>query len=219
MKRCSKCGEEKPREEFYADKRAKDGLFSSCKVCFRETDKASYRKHHKKRLEYQAKYRAENPKKIAERNKRWMNNNPEKRAAIKKRSDMKRREAISQYNAEYYERTREAQLKRAAEYLSQNREAIYARRDPKKHAEYGRKRRAMLLAVYVAPVDEDEVIQRYLGRCGICDLPAKGPIEFDHIIPLARGGTHEPDNVQLTHRLCNRKKWARVNYVPESNAA
>lgn len=34
-KRCSKCGEDKPLEEFYADHSMKDGLWSSCKVCVR----------------------------------------------------------------------------------------------------------------------------------------------------------------------------------------
>jgi hypothetical protein len=33
MKVCSKCRVEKPKGEFYAHKRGKDGLFSDCKVC------------------------------------------------------------------------------------------------------------------------------------------------------------------------------------------
>ena len=33
MKRCTQCGEEKPRSEFYARASAKDGRRSSCRVC------------------------------------------------------------------------------------------------------------------------------------------------------------------------------------------
>jgi len=34
LKRCSKCGEEKPVSEFYRDARARDGLKSRCKECY-----------------------------------------------------------------------------------------------------------------------------------------------------------------------------------------
>lgn len=40
---------------------------------------------------------------------------------------------------------------------------------------------------------------------------------LDHIVPLARGGHHEPDNVQLACHSCNSQKWATVD--PELLAA
>ena len=57
-------------------------------------------------------------------------------------------------------------------------------------------------------------IRRTKPDCGICHepidytLPHLDPGEFviDHIIPLARGGTDELDNVQAAHRHCNRMK-------------
>ncbi len=36
---------------------------------------------------------------------------------------------------------------------------------------------------------------------------------IDHIIPLSRGGVHSWDNVRLAHRICNSKKWARVDII------
>ena len=40
MKTCSKCGIEKPFEDYFKDKRAKDGSYSHCKECNRlETKK------------------------------------------------------------------------------------------------------------------------------------------------------------------------------------
>jgi len=47
---CSKCKEELDVSEFYKDKRAKDGLYSSCKKCQREYGKNNYEKYVK---EYQ----------------------------------------------------------------------------------------------------------------------------------------------------------------------
>lgn len=36
-------------------------------------------------------------------------------------------------------------------------------------------------------------------------------MSVDHIVPLARGGSHSADNVQSAHLLCNLRKGARVN--------
>jgi 5-methylcytosine-specific restriction endonuclease McrA len=33
-------------------------------------------------------------------------------------------------------------------------------------------------------------------------------MQLDHIVPLARGGTHEPRNVQVSHARCNNRKYS-----------
>jgi tellurite resistance protein len=48
------------------------------------------------------------------------------------------------------------------------------------------------------------VWQRYGGRCSECGATAY--LEFDHIIPVARGGSNTDSNVQLLCRMCNLKK-------------
>jgi 5-methylcytosine-specific restriction endonuclease McrA len=45
MKRCSKCGEEKPRTEFHKDNRAPDRLCCHCKVCVRGAALARMRRY------------------------------------------------------------------------------------------------------------------------------------------------------------------------------
>lgn len=50
--------------------------------------------------------------------------------------------------------------------------------------------------------------------CGICGQPVDKTLKYpdpmsptvDHIIPCARGGSDELDNLQLAHRYCNRNK-------------
>nr|DAK34105.1 MAG TPA: HNH endonuclease [Caudoviricetes sp.] len=72
--------------------------------------------------------------------------------------------------------------------------------------------------------------------CGICGrevdktLPAGSPMspELDEIIPVSRGGSpYDIDNLQLTHRICNRRKGAKmpgddladdINPTPNSRA-
>lgn len=55
--------------------------------------------------------------------------------------------------------------------------------------------------------------------CGVCGrevdktLAAGSPLspELDEIIPIARGGSaYDIDNLQLTHRVCNRRKGTKV---------
>lgn len=211
MKVCTKCGEEKPLEEFHVDRRGKDGRQAQCKPCKLAAGRTSYRKHREKKLAYQRQYRAENPEKRAATLGDWERRNPENYKERKRRYRKRHPEKIKAENAAYYRANRERILAQKTKYREQNREAIYARRDREKHAEGVRRRRARKLDAYVAPVSDSAIIQRDRGRCGICGKPIMGDLEIDHIVPLAKGGTHEPDNVQLAHRRCNRKKHIQVS--------
>jgi len=69
----------------------------------------------------------------------------------------------------------------------------------------------------VSPVS-DEVrarVRDHAGdRCGYCHSPQKyvlGPLEIDHIIPQARGGADDEDNLWLACRLCNSFKGAQTH--------
>lgn len=35
-------------------------------------------------------------------------------------------------------------------------------------------------------------------------------LEIDHVVPESKGGSHDPDNLQLLCRPCNRRKAAKV---------
>ena len=48
------------------------------------------------------------------------------------------------------------------------------------------------------------VWQRYGGRCAEC--AATDYLEYDHIIPVAKGGSNSDNNIQLLCRRCNLKK-------------
>lgn len=114
MKSCSRCGEEKGLEEFYKDRRARDGRKSECIACqsprdraysktpkaianarargkryrernakkLKEIRRASYRRHHEKRLAGMAKWRAENPEKAKASKRRWAKANRQRKLEL-----------------------------------------------------------------------------------------------------------------------------------------
>jgi hypothetical protein len=52
------------------------------------------------------------------------------------------------------------------------------------------------------------VWQRDQGRCVRCG--SKERLEYDHIIPIAKGGSNTARNIQLLCEKCNRSKGAKI---------
>lgn len=74
------------------------------------------------------------------------------------------------------------------------------------------RRRASLRNTSVGCIDWEQIILKAQGRCAICGsvITVDDATHFDHIVPLARGGSHTNDNLQWVHARCNLKKGARV---------
>jgi hypothetical protein len=60
LKRCYKCGIEKPKSEFYKDKTTRDGLSNKCKSCSSITNREWRTKHKEHLLEYRKDWREHN---------------------------------------------------------------------------------------------------------------------------------------------------------------
>ncbi|MCE9553188.1 MAG: HNH endonuclease [Planctomycetes bacterium] len=61
---------------------------------------------------------------------------------------------------------------------------------------------------YIPPVVKIAVWRRDEGRCTLCKSREK--LEYDHIIPIAKGGSNTERNVQLLCEPCNRAKSAHI---------
>ncbi len=89
--------------------------------------------------------------------------------------------------------------------------ANWRAKNPDKSKEATHRYRTRKLNAYVAPVDFEEIYQRDNGLCKICgQLVERSKATLDHIIPLSKGGTHEPSNVQIAHGPCNSSKGAKL---------
>lgn len=113
--------------------------------------------------------------------------NPERKRA----TDKAWRESHSEYLAGYY--------------------LAWARANPDKMASKAHKRRAAKLGFteHFTPRDVQEIFILQRGRCALCCKRLKTIEARDHIIALAKGGSNDRRNIQLTHKSCNSKKGAR----------
>jgi 5-methylcytosine-specific restriction endonuclease McrA len=92
----------------------------------------------------------------------------------------------------------------------------FVRRDyaahPEKYLERRARRRARERNTSdVERIDYQRILDESQGMCGICHgALGDARFHFDHIIPLAMGGTHTTGNIQIAHSACNLKKGARL---------
>jgi 5-methylcytosine-specific restriction endonuclease McrA len=72
-------------------------------------------------------------------------------------------------------------------------------------------RRASKLGIGDRRITVGYLLQRDGWQCGICHkrIRRRKDASLDHIVPLARGGTHDLANVQVTHLFCNYSKGDR----------
>lgn len=153
-----------------------------------------YEANREKLTAYRRAYYEANPEKAREAVRAHRAANPEKVAA-------------------YHRTFREANPEKMAA-----RDRAWQKANPEKVRERNARQRARKLDAYVAPVDHKAIYKRDDYTCQLCGKKVEMGKEFphpmspsiDHILPLSKGGTHEPDNCQLAHLRCNTKKGNRV---------
>jgi 5-methylcytosine-specific restriction endonuclease McrA len=183
IKLCTKCREEKPIADFSQQRSNKDGYRNHCRLCI-----ADYRAAHREESATRyAAYRAAHRDEIAAYRAAWRAAHRAEQAAYSAAYSADHREAQKAYKAAYY--------------------AAY----PEKRAVGGRNRRARKRAAPGKHTAAD--IKRLLllqkSKCSCCRKSITKGYHVDHIVPLARGGSNDPYNLQLLCPTCNLKKRAK----------
>ena len=125
--------------------------------------------------------------------KQYRENNPEKRRVIMRNWNQK--------NKVDYCKT-----------LSDYRKTKQFRINHRKHAAT---RRARMNNVFIESVDFFEIYKIADRECEYCGKSLSfDEAEFDHYIPISRGGLHEKSNIRCSCMVCNRSKGATM---PERN--
>jgi hypothetical protein len=213
VKVCTKCGVEKPFEEFHLHNIAKDGRTSKCKVCLRAEARS--------KKEYNA-----------ARHKEWARKNPEKARAIRARTRERHRdrrnentrswrkrnvEHVAEYAASYEESRKETRPAKRREQYAANpephraRHRAYAKNNPdqcrvKRQRRRARKRNAG--GSHTAKQLET-LLAAQNHECANPHCRAdlrKTRKAVDHIVALANGGSNGISNIQWLCVPCNQRK-------------
>jgi 5-methylcytosine-specific restriction endonuclease McrA len=158
--------------------------------------------------EYMKAWRAAHPEKLAE----YEANRPPRDYAPYRA--LKQEEMLA-YAKAYYWAHREERLR----YCAGRRDVTKAIRAAYRKTDMGRahraanacKRRSLKLA---GQIPTGEEVARILSArcCYLCraQFSKSNPATLDHVIPLAKGGTHAIANLAAAHLLCNLRKNARL---------
>lgn len=173
---CTKCKIEKNFSEFNKRSASKDGLQHKCKSC----ESIYYKSNSEKILSRQRLYELENKIKVAEKKHKY---------------HLKNKDLINARHRENYLLNKPAIQAKHSEWKSKNKEKV---------SNYLLKRRTLKKNNGVYKIRNSFLKKLYNSSCIVCG--DTNDIEADHIIPIARGGTHSEGNLQPLCGICNPSK-------------
>ncbi len=222
---CTGCKANLPISSYTIHRRNKSGYRFRCKDCERNANsnyrarnrdkvnaaKRIYDANHKElKAEQDRRYREKNSEKIALRQSRWRKNNEEKLKAyrLNRTPEQKQHKRVMDkiYAANNSDRNRIASRK----YRKNNPEKVseigraWRQRNPEFAVNKSAQRRAKAKLNGAYLVTKKEIFKLRQSPCFYCG--EKGQSTIDHIIPIARGGTHSIGNLVAACGFCNSSK-------------
>lgn len=211
---CAVCGVEKAFGEFHRDANCKGGVSPRCKVCACAAS-AAWRLAHPKPPKQPL--LTDEERKARRKATLQKYNASDKGKAAQAAWDAAHPGGRKVLSRAHYEANATEYKKRAVIWNKANPEKFQAKTvawkaaHPDKVRDMGQNRRALKAAAFVVPVDRVEIWERDGGICGICGTIAnRTDYHIDHVIPITKGGAHEPANVQVAHPACNLWKSDRM---------
>lgn len=169
----------------------------------------------------QKKWKAANPDRAKQLVSDWALNNPERVREKSRKYYRKNAEARRAYSKEYRKANPEKIKADLAAWRSENieteraksraRTRLWIAENPERHSANRQTRRARILGADGShqAADIKRIHQAQKGKCAVCKKHLNGKWHVDHIVPLARGGSNWPSNLQLLCEPCNRSKSDR----------
>lgn len=231
MPTCIKCHIQKPSLEFYTKCKESGRLDSRCKDCV----KAKQKEYQKKNPEvskrairrYQERVKAGHKWKekkcyickTTKPAKDFYDNDLHKgRLANECKQCLKEKiKADPDYYAKRYSRNPARHRKSAKQYRERNRDKVIAelkewrKRNPEKGVEYAQNRRARIMSAEGSFTTGDikRIGEHQNWLCAWCSKKVRKGYHVDHIMPISKGGSNSPDNLQILCKSCNLHKHAK----------
>lgn len=194
---CKKCGKSEPEVRFYQT--SGGGWRGACNECIAKQVAGSRRSNPKRYKTTRAIWREKNGERERETVRAWREANVDKVRGyyVKYVADPVRKKNKAARNEVWVQANRERVKKNSR---------AWHERNPDKVREKWQKRRALKAGAFddCTVSQERELLEEYAGLCVYCLKPAA---EFDHVVPLSRGGAHTKDNLVPACGKCNREKF------------
>lgn len=222
LKACRKCNEVKSLDDFHNDARAKDGKRSECKSCKAKYAKSRYDENAGLEREKARQRYAKNADKRKVMVKKYKAENQEFYRQYNREYRAKNRDRLLVAEGKWREENAERHRENSRQWVKRNpdRAREINRRWREKNAEQVAERLARRRALQrSAEADVGITVHRlrelHGDQCVYClsELIFESSAEYnplratiDHILPLAKGGSHTWDNTALSCFRCNASK-------------
>lgn len=179
---------------------------STCLECHNSLGRRKYHENIDAERARAAKYHAANKDRAKKYFAAYKEANLDKIKARRKAYKIANKNSISEKGKQYRASVRDKLLEKKKAYYRENRE---------KYRAYVRNRRALFREAegVHTPEDVQKILetQKWLCAEATCKADLRKTIRHvDHIIPLSRGGSNWPENLQCLCHRCNRSKWAKM---------
>jgi 5-methylcytosine-specific restriction endonuclease McrA len=208
-KQCKKCGVvyEDVAKWFFRRKQGSQGYHSPCLPCRRAKATAYKLAHPELVLRIQSERQAKkSPREIEDDRRRsaerYRNKHGEAMAAGRRFYRENRATLVARCKAYYREHKAEHRARDKAWKMANPEKVMLSGRNASgrtRALQYG-------VAHDVTAQQLADRVSMFGGRCWMCGAEWQ---EFDHVIPLSRGGPHIPSNIRPACSPCNRRKWAK----------
>lgn len=124
-----------------------------------------------------------------------------------RRYKLKNKEKISKWGRSYYERKRDEIKQKVRNWRQVNRERIRPLRREEWRRRKARKRNAP------GSHTAEDVQRQYDfqdGKCYYCGICVGNTYHVDHVVPLSRGGSDDPENIVIACVACNCSKGDKL---------
>lgn len=228
-KTCTSCHQSKPLDAFYRHARALFGRASRCKDCSRAYERSAEGKAARHRYETSAKGRAKGARyrgtgKARAAQSAWKRTEMGRASRLRDRQSEWNKKAQKKYKASHPEvyaaiAKRHLATERGRARIARYRESgvrLEIQRRYKRSAK-GKLNSAKDQSIRRARRNEAggsytvaewlSLCEAYGNACLGCE--ASGPLEPDHVVPIARGGSSHISNIQPLCRRCNQRKGTK----------
>ena len=183
-KSCTGCKKIKTLDCYGKKTSSKDGLQFRCRTCENTRSKA---------------YRLENPDKVKASVLKCHLSDPSKRKLAKRKWNEANPDKRKSNRKKYIDTNLETYKQRKRNWRESN---------PEKIRYYANSRRAKKLANGVYEISKKELKRLYESSCVYCG--SEHSIQADHVVPIARGGTHSIGNLVPACARCNQSKGSKL---------